>query len=114
MRTTRFLVSFRRNSPTFFFDQAICGLSPVGPDPRYRWHQYYSSASGCRAASRTASQARWLAKPENQSYFCGPVNVARAQAWGAPSWLLAQGARCRPLRYKMVRNSGAGAEAKGE
>jgi hypothetical protein len=30
----------------------------------------------CKAASKDASQARWLAKPENQSYFSGPVNVA--------------------------------------
>ena len=41
------------------------------------------SASGCRAASKAASQARWFAKPENQSYFRGPVNVARVQTWRA-------------------------------
>src|SRR5262249_31691965 len=28
-----------------------------------------------------ASQARWLAAPENQDYFRGPVNVARVKAW---------------------------------
>jgi hypothetical protein len=53
------------------------------PDPRNRRHQFYCSASGCRAASKAASQARWRAKPENQSYFRGPVNVARVQAWRA-------------------------------
>jgi hypothetical protein len=31
--------------------------------------------------SKAASQARWLATPENQDYFCGSVNVARVQAW---------------------------------
>ena len=59
-----------------------CCLKLFRPDPRNRHHQYYCSASGCRAASKAASQARWRAKPENQSYFCGPVNVARVQAWG--------------------------------
>ena len=51
------------------------------PDPRNRRHQSYCSASACRAASKAASQARWLAKPENQSYFRGAVNVARVRAW---------------------------------
>ena len=46
-----------------------------------RRHQHYCSALACGAASKAASQARWLAKPENQSYFRGPVNVARVQAW---------------------------------
>ena len=60
-----------------------CCLKLFRPDPRNRRHQYYCSASGCRAASKAASQARWLAKPENQGYFRGPVNVARVQAWRA-------------------------------
>ena len=60
-----------------------CCLRLFRPDPRNRRRQFYCSASGCRAASKTASQARWLAKPENQSYFRGPVNVARVQAWRA-------------------------------
>jgi hypothetical protein len=51
------------------------------PDPRNRRHQYYCSAPTCRAASKAASQARWLAKPENQSYFRGPVHIARVQGW---------------------------------
>jgi hypothetical protein len=53
------------------------------PDPRNRRHQSYCSASTCRAASKAASQARWLAKPENQDYFRGPVNTARVKAWRA-------------------------------
>jgi hypothetical protein len=51
------------------------------PDPRNRRHQYYCSALSCRTASKAASQARWLGKPENQNYFRGPVHVARVQAW---------------------------------
>jgi len=53
------------------------------PDPRNRRHQNYCSASACRAASKAASQAHWLAKPENETYFCGAVHVARVQAWRA-------------------------------
>ena len=58
-----------------------CCLKLFRPDPRNRRHQCYCSAPDCRVASKTASQARWLAKLENQSYFRGPVNVARVQAW---------------------------------
>jgi hypothetical protein len=51
------------------------------PDPRNRYHQRYCGAPPCRAASKAASQARWLAAPENRDYFRGPVNVARVRAW---------------------------------
>jgi len=51
------------------------------PDARNRRHQRYCSAAGCRVASKAASQVRWLAKPENQQYFRGPVHVSRVQAW---------------------------------
>jgi hypothetical protein len=58
-----------------------CCLKLFRPDPRNRRHQRYCSAPRCRAASKSASQARWLAAPENQDYFRGPVHVARVQAW---------------------------------
>ena len=58
-----------------------CCLTLFRPDPRNRHHQRYCSAAACRAASKAASQARWLAAPENQGYFRGPLNVARVQAW---------------------------------
>jgi len=51
------------------------------PDPRNRHHQRYCAARSCRAASKAASQARWLAAPENRDYFRGSVNVARVKAW---------------------------------
>jgi len=51
------------------------------PDPRNRRHQYCCWAPACRAASKAASQARWLAQPENRNYFRGPVHVVRVQAW---------------------------------
>jgi hypothetical protein len=49
--------------------------------PRTRSQQRYCSAPSCRAASKKASQQRWLSKPENQDYFCGAQHVNRVQAW---------------------------------
>ena len=42
------------------------------PDPRTVRHQRYCSEPACRKASKVASQARWLAKPQNRNYFRGP------------------------------------------
>jgi hypothetical protein len=53
------------------------------PDPRNLRHQRYCSQPSCRAARKAASQARWLAQPENHDYFRGPVHLARIQAWRA-------------------------------
>jgi len=53
------------------------------PDPRNLRHQRYCSEPACRAASRAASQARWLARPENHDYFRGPVHLACIQDWRA-------------------------------
>src|ERR1700757_2609480 len=60
-----------------------CCLKLFRPDARNRRHQRYCSALACRAASKAASQARWLSTPENQDYFHGPEHVARVQAWRA-------------------------------
>jgi hypothetical protein len=49
--------------------------------PRTRAQQKYCAEPACRAASKKASQRRWLQKPENQDYFCGPQHVSRVQAW---------------------------------
>ena len=61
--------------------KCLCCHKLFRPDPRNRHHQRYCAAPSCRAASKAASQARWLAAPENQDYFRGPVNVARVKAW---------------------------------
>jgi hypothetical protein len=53
------------------------------PDHRNRGRQRYCSAAACRHASKAASQAAWLAHEGNADYFCGPVHVARVQAWRA-------------------------------
>lgn len=64
------------------------------PYRRNQCHQRYCSAPACRAASKRASQARWLVLPENRDYHCGPQAVAWAQAWRAahPGY-----SRCQPV-----------------
>jgi hypothetical protein len=51
------------------------------PDPRNVQRQRYCREQPCRTASKAASQARWLSKPENRDVFKGPIHVARVQAW---------------------------------
>ena len=51
------------------------------PDLRNVKRQKYCRKPECRKASKAASQRRWLAKPENQDYFCGSQNVKRVQLW---------------------------------
>jgi hypothetical protein len=53
------------------------------PDRRNLRHQKYCSQPRCRKQSHAASQRRWLEKPENRDYFCGPANVQRVRAWRA-------------------------------
>jgi hypothetical protein len=49
--------------------------------PRTRLLQKYCPEPQCRAASKKASQRRWLHKPENRDYFRGSQHVSRVQAW---------------------------------
>jgi len=58
-----------------------CCLKLFRPDPCNCRHQRYCSAPRCRRASKAASQARWLGKPENQGYFRDPWHLARVRAW---------------------------------
>jgi hypothetical protein len=51
------------------------------PDPRNTKRQEYCGKSECRKASKTASQQRWLQKPENRDYFRGSENLKRVQEW---------------------------------
>jgi hypothetical protein len=51
------------------------------PDPRNIKRQRYCREQPCRAASKAASQRRWLSKPENHDVFKGPIHVARVQDW---------------------------------
>ena len=59
-----------------------CGRYFV-PDHRNRDRQRYCRAPDCAVASKSASQAAWLAQPENRGYFRDPSHVARVQAWRA-------------------------------
>ena len=63
--------------------KCLCCKELFQVDPRNARHQKYCSEPGCRKASKAASRCAWLAKPENQDYFCGPENVVRVQAWRA-------------------------------
>jgi hypothetical protein len=51
------------------------------PDPRNRSRQKYCDKDQCRKASKSASQKKWLNKPENRDYFRGPDHVKRVQDW---------------------------------
>ena len=53
------------------------------PDARNRRRQHYCAKEPCRRASKTASQRRWLSRPENADYFQGVDNAARVRAWQA-------------------------------
>ena len=59
-----------------------CGAC-FSPEARNQRHQRYCAAAPCQIASKRASQAKWLTKPENQDYHRGSVAVARVQAWRA-------------------------------
>jgi hypothetical protein len=53
------------------------------PDWRNLRHQKYCSKPRCRQASKAASQRRWLEKPQNRDYFCGPAHSERVRRWRA-------------------------------
>ena len=59
-----------------------CGLF-FDLDHRNRKRQRYCSASACRRASKAASQALWLTRPDNVGYFRDPLHAVRVQAWRA-------------------------------
>lgn len=61
--------------------RCLCCQELFQRDPRTRTQQKYCAQATCRAASKLASQHRWLQKPENQHYFSGPQHVCRVQAW---------------------------------
>ena len=84
------------------------------PEPRNARHQRYRGLAPCKAASKRASQAKWLAKPENRGYHRGPEAVARVQAWRAvhPGYSRRQGRAVshgpRQVEWGVVSRSGRG------
>jgi hypothetical protein len=73
------------------------------PDRRNVKRQRYCSALACRRASKAASQAAWLAKPENRGYFSGPVHVQRVRRWRTehPGWRQRRGQARRALQDRL-------------
>lgn len=63
--------------------KCLCCKDLFDPDPRNINRQRYCSNTACRLASKLASQAAWLTKPQNMDYFSDPVHVVRVQAWRA-------------------------------
>ena len=51
------------------------------PNPRNYDRQEYCRKPECRAARKSASQKKWLSKPENKNYFKGSEHVERVQVW---------------------------------
>jgi hypothetical protein len=81
------------------------------PDPRNAKHQDFCGDPECRKASKSASQRKWLQKPENLDYFRGPENVRRVQEWrkGHPGYWrpkpeIAADALQDPLNAKPIEN----------
>jgi hypothetical protein len=58
----------------------LCCKEMFTPSP-HAPHAQYCAQIACRKASKRASQARWLNKPENRDYFCGPHHVERVRKW---------------------------------
>jgi len=63
--------------------KCLCCNDFFDPDRRSANRQRYCAKTDCRIASKAASQAAWLAKPQNIDYFRDPAHVARVQAWRA-------------------------------
>jgi hypothetical protein len=61
--------------------KCVCCGEFFDPDHRNRERQRYCANAHCRRASKVASQAAWLAQPQNSDYFRGAVHVARVQLW---------------------------------
>lgn len=75
--------------------KCLCCGNYFYPDHRNRERQRFCSTTECQRASKAASQANWLAKPENKGYFSDAAHVARVQTWrvahpgynrGKPRW----------------------------
>lgn len=71
------------------------------PDARHRQRQRYCVEPACRQASKAASQARWLARPENRDQFRGWENVQRVQAWRAANPGYGRRGKRRPERLQV-------------
>lgn len=63
--------------------KCLCCAELFEADVRNRGRQKYCAKGSCRTEAKASRQRRWLQKPENQKYFCGPEQVERVQRWRA-------------------------------
>jgi hypothetical protein len=84
--------------------KCLCCAEYFDVDYRNRERQRFCANTACRRASKVASQAAWLGKAQNAEYFCGPVHVARVQAWRAahPGYGRGQPRRAAPLQDALI------------
>ena len=84
--------------------KCLCCGEFFDSDHRNRGRQKYCAAPACRRAAKAASQAVWLAKPQNTAYFSDPVHVARVQAWRAahPGYGSKGSVRATPLQDSLI------------
>lgn len=80
------------------------------PDHRPTRRQRYCAKEACRQASKAASQRRWLRKPENRDYFCGPEHTERKRRWRAehPEQARKRGAKPRNMPQDVMPSQVAG------
>ena len=76
--------------------KCLCCKLFFDPDHRNRERQRYCTQPECRRASKSASQAAWLAQSDNHDYFRGPEHVARVQTWRAAHPGYSRGKRRKP------------------
>jgi len=77
--------------------KCLCCGQLFYPDHRNRERQRFCSTTECHLASKAASQAAWLAQPQNNGYFRDSVHVARVQAWRTAHPGYGSGKPRRPL-----------------
>jgi len=76
--------------------KCLCCKLFFDPDHRNLERQRYCTQPECRLASKTASQAAWLAQSDNRDYFRDPVHVARVQVWRVAHPGYSRGKRRKP------------------
>lgn len=61
--------------------KCLCCQELFRPDRRNAHHQKFCAKLECRKESKRQSQARWLARPENQNHFRDNSHVERVRRW---------------------------------
>ena len=84
--------------------KCLCCEEFFFPDWRNVKRQRYCSKARCRRASKAASQAKWLSKPQNRDYFSGPTHVQRVRGWrdAHPGYGRGRSRRRRALQDPLV------------